>query len=66
MEDFESAEALEAAVSYRFEDGQEIFYVIYLHGEDDNDYLLTGDQVSRQRVARCYSLRVGKDVAPYR
>jgi hypothetical protein len=64
QEDFESAEAKEAAVSYLFEGGRELFYCIYLHGESDNDYLLSGEDVTRDRVAQGFSLARGETIDP--
>ena len=64
QEDFDSTEAKEAAVSYRFEAGQELFYVIYLHGEADSDYLLPAAAVPREQVARCYSIKLGQELDP--
>lgn len=52
-----SDEAREAAVSYLFADETELFYVIYLHGDLDSDYLLSRTHFTPQAVASCYSLR---------
>lgn len=50
------------------EDGQEgvqeLFYGIYLHGDLDADYLLLGEEVPRDRVARCFSVAEGRTVEP--
>jgi hypothetical protein len=61
-EDFESEEAKESAVSFVFEDGSELFYCIYLHGEDDSDTLLPRSSLSMDRVERCYSIAEGRPI----
>lgn len=58
-EEFESEEAKEVAVSYFFSDDLELFYCIYLHGDLDSDYLLLGEDVSRECVKSCISLAQG-------
>jgi hypothetical protein len=55
-EELEAEEAREVAISYWFADDLELFYCIYLHGDLDSDYLLLGQEVSRQQVERCYSI----------
>ncbi len=52
----------EAGISYVFENGEEIFYCIYLHGELDSDFLLTRDQIDTSKVDSYYSLREAKEV----
>lgn len=64
QEDFESEEAKEAAVSYVFDGGLELFYCIYLHGDLDSDYLLPGADVPRGRVKTYISLAQGGVVEP--
>lgn len=56
QEEFESSEAKEAAVSYVLENGEELFYCIYLHEDLDSDFLLPGSNVPRDKVAGCISL----------
>jgi hypothetical protein len=63
-DEVESEEAKEAAVSYVFEGGFELFYCIYLHGDMDSDYLLPGTKVARERVNSCISLAQGGIVEP--
>jgi hypothetical protein len=55
--DVDSLEARQSAVSYLFDSGVELFYCTYLHGRMDGDELLLADEVQRQHVARCLSLR---------
>ena len=51
-------------MSYVLGDGLELFYCIYLHDALDSDYLLSGADVSRERVKHCISLAQGGIVEP--
>ncbi|WP_437942616.1 hypothetical protein [Sorangium sp. So ce341] len=55
-------EAKECSISYLLEGGAEVFYCTWLHGDLDTDYLLPGDEVPRERVARCLSVARGGPV----
>jgi hypothetical protein len=61
-EEFPTEEAREVAVSYRLAGDVELFYSIYLHGDLDNDYLLLGADVPRDRVDTCVSLAQGAHI----
>lgn len=64
QENFHSEEAKEVAVSYLLSGGVELFYCIYLHEDLDSDYLLLGQNVSRERVATCFSVLNGGFIDP--
>lgn len=55
-DDVPSDEARQAAVSYTFDSGHELFYGMYLHGRLDSDELLRGETVPRDRVRRTVTL----------
>ncbi|MBD2770392.1 hypothetical protein IC235_21105 [Hymenobacter sp. BT664] len=59
QEDFESEEAKEVALSYVLSDERELFYCIYLVDDCDSGYLLSGQDISRERVASCFSIARG-------
>ncbi|AHH97293.1 hypothetical protein [Kutzneria albida] len=51
-----SDEARQAAVSYVFDEGTELYYCVYLHGRMDGDELLLPGEVIPEAVARSVSL----------
>ncbi len=61
-EAIESEEAKEAAVSYRFASGRELFYCIYLHEDLDSDYLIFRDEVDLGKAGTHTSLAAEVDL----
>ncbi len=53
----------DAGISYRFEDGSELFYCIYIHGELDGDFLLEKDKVIPSEISSGYSLKEAKEIS---
>jgi hypothetical protein len=56
LEDFESEEAKEVAVSYLFSNNDELFYCIYLHEDLSSDYLIPRQNIDFNKVASCFSI----------
>jgi hypothetical protein len=61
LEDIESEEAKQAAVSYLL-DGEELFYGFYIHGNADEDSLMFADEIQPDLVASCFSLAEGRPI----
>jgi hypothetical protein len=63
QEDIESTEAKQAAITYVL-DGDELGYGFYVHGSDDEDAMLFGDEISPELVASCFSIAEGRPIRP--
>lgn len=55
----DSDRACECAISYCLGGGAELVYGTYLHGAGDDDYLLPGHRIWRDRARACWSVARG-------